>query len=153
MPVITLDKLPRGIRNNNPGNLRHGSDWQGLSERQPDPSFSVFDDPVYGLRALMKVLLTYRTKHGLRTIAQAIARWAPPSENDTPAYIQAVARRCGVDPDSAVNWSEPAMLAAITRAIVVHENGRPPADRPADWYELAIYSEAARLALGLGKGA
>ncbi|SMH60428.1 structural protein [Azospirillum agricola] len=148
--VTPLANLPRGIRNNNPGNLRHGDDWQGLSDRQPDPAFCTFDDPVFGLRALMRVLLNYRRKHKLRTISQAIARWAPPNENDTPAYIATVARRCGVNPDNAVDWSEPGMLGAMARAIVAHENGRSPANRPADWYELAIYSAAVRLALGTG---
>lgn len=150
MAAITLEKLPRGIRNNNPGNLRHGDDWQGLSDRQPDTAFCTFDDPVYGLRAMMRTLLSYRNKHGLRTIRQAIGRWAPPNENDTDAYVQTVARRCGVDPDAAVNWSEPVMMVSITRAIVTHENGRAPAGRPADWYEPAIYSKAARLAIGTG---
>ncbi|MCG5241412.1 structural protein [Azospirillum doebereinerae] len=146
--VIPLAKLPRGIRNNNPGNLRHGDPWQGLSDRQPDTAFCTFEDPIYGLRALMKVLLAYRTKHKLRTIAQAIARWAPPNENDTPAYIATVARRCGVDQDAAVDWSEPKLLALMARAIVTHENGRAPSSRPADWYEVAIYARAAALATG-----
>ena len=41
--------IPRGIRNNNPGNIRHGNDWQGISKEQPDPAFCTFVSPEYGL--------------------------------------------------------------------------------------------------------
>ena len=40
--------IPRGIRNHNPGNIRHGDKWQGLSAEQTDSSFCVFDAPEYG---------------------------------------------------------------------------------------------------------
>lgn len=140
--------LPRGVRNNNAGNLRHGDDWQGLSATQTDQAFCQFDDPVYGLRALMRVLLNYRRKYGIRTVAQAITRWAPPNENDTAAYVASVARKVGVGPDAAVDWTDPAVLIAMTRAIVTHENGRAPADSPADWYDVHTYRRAAEMALG-----
>lgn len=54
--------LPRGIRNNNPGNIRWGSDWQGLisEEERTDKSFCQFQDPVYGLRAMVKIIFTYQ---------------------------------------------------------------------------------------------
>ena len=50
-------KLPRGIRNNNPGNIRHGANWQGLNPkgRDIDSAFCVFTAPIYGIRALAKV--------------------------------------------------------------------------------------------------
>ena len=58
-------QLPRGIRNNNPGNIRHGANWLGLNPngRNIDSAFCVFTAPVYGIRALAKVLVNYkRTK-------------------------------------------------------------------------------------------
>jgi hypothetical protein len=146
--------LPRGVRNNNPGNLRHGDDWQGLSASQGDAAFCQFDDPVYGLRALMRVLVNYRRKadaQGKRivTIRQAINRWAPPNENNTNAYVNTVARRLGVDPDAPVDWSGVEMLIGMARAIVTHENGRAQQGFPADWYSPEQYRRAAMLALGL----
>lgn len=141
--------LPRGIRNKNAGNIRRGEDWEGLSRTQADSAFCQFDDPVYGLRALMKVLLAYRRKHSIRTIGGAISRWAPPSENDTLSYISTVSRRCGIPADSPCDWTEPRLLIALARAIVTHENGRAPQDFPADWYSPEQYRQAAMMALGL----
>ena len=34
--------IPRGIRNNNPGNIRHSDQWKGLTPEQPDPDFCTF---------------------------------------------------------------------------------------------------------------
>jgi hypothetical protein len=117
---------PRGIRNNNPGNIRHGDKWQGMRAEQTDPDFVQFDSPENGIRALAKVLLAYQSKHGLRTVAQIIARWAPPSENNTAAYIAAVARSMRVDPDKPLVLTDRAALAPLMRAIIAHENGIHP---------------------------
>ena len=50
--------LPRGIRNNNPGNIKLGTNWDGLSDEQNDDVFCQFKEPVWGIRALMRILLT-----------------------------------------------------------------------------------------------
>ena len=60
--------MTRGLRNNNPGNIRHGSSqWQGMSAEQPDNAFIKFDDPVYGIRAIAKTFeklsIALRTKY------------------------------------------------------------------------------------------
>ena len=81
------EKLPRGIRNKNPGNIKLGTDWDGLASDQTDPTFCIFDEAVMGIRALMKILLTYRFTHKKTSVDDIISRWAPPSENDTNAYI------------------------------------------------------------------
>ena len=119
---------PRGIRNNNPGNIRiSGDDWLGLSPTQPDPEFFTFSDPVYGLRAMAKILLKYQRKYGLKTVAQMISRWAPPGENDTESYVLAVAKAIGVDPDQPIDLTTaPAHFADVIDAIVFHENGQNP---------------------------
>jgi len=139
--------LPRGIRNNNPGNIRRSGDkWVGLSSRQDDPAFARFDDPVHGLRALMKILLKYRRDYGLYTVRAIIGRWAPPSENDTGAYADAVAKRLEVGPDDPISLTAPSQLILLARAIAVHENGHPPPGWPSDWYDAAQYERAVRLA-------
>ena len=113
----------RGIRNHNPGNIRHGSPWQGMSAIQTDKSFVQFDAAEWGIRALYKVLLTYRNKHSLDTVAGIINRWAPPIENDTGAYIESVARRLNVSIDETLNLE---IYPDLVAAIIKHENGRNP---------------------------
>ncbi|MEB1611440.1 structural protein P5 [Xanthomonas arboricola] len=104
---------PRGVRNNNPGNIdRTGVAWQGedriAAARAREARFAVFDTPEYGFRALVKTLLTYQRKHGLRTVRDIINRWAPPVENDSGAYARQVATALGVDVDQRINLEAPA---------------------------------------------
>jgi hypothetical protein len=113
----------RGERNNNPGNLRKGSPWQGLSRAQPDADFCTFDDPDYGIRALCKVLLLYGMK-GVDTVAAIIARWAPSNENNTSAYVAAVAASMKVDPNIHLDVRQYSQLYPLVDAIIHHENGR-----------------------------
>ena len=86
----------RGIRNNNPLNIRHSSNrWQGMTEKQTDPSFVQFRSMAYGYRAACKVLQTYyqrfRTEGKPFTVRTIISRWAPPEDNnDTESYIRSV---------------------------------------------------------------
>ena len=81
-----IEKLPRGIRNKNPGNIKLGTDWDGLAAEQTDPTFCIFDEAVMGIRALMRILLTYRFTHKKTNVDSIISRWAPPSENNTEKY-------------------------------------------------------------------
>ena len=71
----------RGIRNNNPGNIRWGSAWQGLKVdgKEQDKDFCVFIAPEYGIRAMCKILLNYSRLYKINTVAGIIHRWAPPS--------------------------------------------------------------------------
>lgn len=116
----------RGERNNNPGNIdRTKTRWQGMAEDQSgDRRFVVFTDPVWGIRALAKVLMTYNRAYEIKTVRGFINRWAPPVENDTGAYVRQVARALSVDPDEPIDISKPSVLKALTIAIIKHENGR-----------------------------
>jgi hypothetical protein len=115
---------PRGIRNNNPGNIRHSDTvWYGQALNQDDPAFVQFSDPEYGIRAIAKILLTYQ-RDGLNSVQGIINRWAPPSENDTDAYVQAVCNGCGVASTSPIDVR--AELPGLIKAIIQHENGEQP---------------------------
>jgi hypothetical protein len=118
--------MPRGIRNNNPGNIERGqASWRGMApDQSPDPRFVVFASPEFGIRALAKILLNYQRKHGIRTIDGIIRRYAPPGENDAGAYARAVAAACGVDPMERIDIAQ--RLPDIVPAIIRHENGRQP---------------------------
>lgn len=128
----------RGVRNNNPGNIRHSKDtWRGLAPVQTDSAFFVFLEPKYGVRALGKILLTYQRKYGLNTVRGLIDRWAPPVENDTNSYVAAVAKALIIAPDTAI--SVQTRLAALATAIIHHENGYNPYTPAeiAEWVTLA----------------
>jgi hypothetical protein len=124
--TMTTQK-PRGIRNNNPGNLRRTADpWQGLTPKQTDIDFFTFKSEIYGIRALARTLIAYQDKHRLRTIRQIVSRWAPASENNTGAYIDAVARRTGLDADRPLDLHRFDQLKPVVEAIIRHENGQQP---------------------------
>ena len=116
-------KLPRGIRNNNPGNIRWGENWLGLKQdgKEQDPSFCVFTNAVYGIRALAKVLINYKKLYGLK-----ISRYAPPNENQTQVYIQSVSKQIGRYPDEPIDIEERGILTVFIKAIVRIENGIQP---------------------------
>lgn len=117
--VEGMDK-PRGIRNNNPGNVRHGEQWEGLAESQEDESFCTFESMAYGIRSMAKILITYRDKYKLKNPEQVIKRWAPPTENDTAAYIRHVEK---VVPRRLWNLENKEALTHYVKAICTHENG------------------------------
>ena len=97
--------LPRGIRNNNPLNIRRSKDqWQGLRAQQTDASFCQFETLEYGWRAAFYLLTrTYYHKYRLYTIRMIINKWAPPNENLTATYIENVSRLTGIAPDRATS--------------------------------------------------
>lgn len=114
----------RGIRNNNPGNIRHSRDrWQGMAEKQTDAEFVQFTAPEWGIRAMAIILRNYRDRHRLRTLAEMLARWAPPNENNTDAYIESVAKRSGVAAQQVVRDAD---FPRIIAAMIHHENGVQP---------------------------
>lgn len=116
---------PRGIRSNNPGNLRAtGESWQGMTGA--DGGFVTFESAQSGVRALARTLLTYQDKHGLNTLEGIIGRWAPPGENNTKAYVQAVADAIGFEPTTPLDLKDAKVLQSLTRAIIGHENGSQP---------------------------
>ena len=115
--------MTRGERNCNPGNIRHGALWQGMAPEQPDPEFVTFIAPEWGIRAIGRILLHYETL-GLKTVRGLITRYAPSTENNTPAYVSDVAQHLGVGPDDPIHvWSS---LWALLPAIIAHENGEQP---------------------------
>lgn len=144
---------PRGIRNFNPGNIRHakGTRWQGMSANQNDSAFVQFTGPQWGIRAIARTLITYQDKHALRTIRQIISRWAPPSENNTESYIRQVAARVGVAPDARIDVYDYRIMRALVEAIVRHENGPGPLPE-GSWYGEGLINEGLHLA-GIVAGA
>lgn len=127
--IIKAAQETRGIRNNNPGNLRHGPKWQGLAKDQLDASFATFETPAWGIRALAVTLSTYFDKYGLDTVADIISRWAPESENNTRAYVAAVCQGMGVRYNERLDLHEYVHMMPLVEAIILHENGKQPYSR------------------------
>lgn len=117
----------RGMRNNNPGNIRASSlVWDGQTgvDQSAGGPFAIFSSSMWGLRALAKLLLNYERLYGINTPMGIINRWAPSHENPTDAYVQYVADSVGVDPGQA--FSVRAKLPQLMRAIIYFENGLQP---------------------------
>lgn len=115
---------PRGIRNNNFGNIRRTKDkWLGLCKEQTDPAFFQFTEPKWGYRALLRTLQNYRRRHNCKTIADFIKRWAPSNENDTAAYIRSVCKQLQVPESYVPDVSDKDVMCAFAAAISKVENG------------------------------
>ena len=124
--------LPRGIRNNNPLNIRRSKDkWKGMSLTQNDASFCQFETLEYGWRAAFYLLTrTYYHKYRLYTIRAIISKWAPPHENKTEAYIANVSKLTGIGPDEPIGIpsERPARWIKVGRAMAIQENGTESID-------------------------
>ncbi len=116
--------MSRGLRNHNPGNIRHSADrFRGEVLPATDHAFKQFEADEWGYRAIFVILNTYRTRHGLRTMGELIRRWAPPSENATEHYIRAVTRLTGLAADAEIDTSAREVMLPLAAAISQVENG------------------------------
>ena len=119
--------LPRGIRNNNPLNIRRSKDqWKGMAEAQTDQAFVQFKSLKWGWRAAFYLLTrTCYHKYRLYTIRSIVNKWAPPSENNSKAYVENVSRLTGIDPDEALGIpsEKPQRWIALGVAMAIQENG------------------------------
>lgn len=128
--------VPRGIRNNNPGNIDFNprNKWlgqTGIETGVAKPRFARFTDPVYGFRAAAILLLNYRGKDGMPgigkdgidTCIEIANRWAPPIENMTNSYGKVLANTVGVQPHQAILIGDERTLINLVRGINLAENG------------------------------
>lgn len=115
--------LPRGFRNNNPGNIEDGT----FARSQPgysgsDGRFAKFASMDNGTGAMGTLLDSYN-KRGLNTVNGIINRWAPSSDgNNVSAYAANVSKQLGIGPDDPI---PPEMKSRLVAAMALHENGRP----------------------------
>ena len=111
-------------RNNNPGNITDTSiPWQGAVGS--NAGFEKFSTPEHGVRAAAKNLYTSQEVHGNNTVTDIITRWAPPSENDTQAYIDKVAADLGVDANDDLGSlkDNPELTRKLIKSIAEQEGG------------------------------
>lgn len=106
--------------------MRHDNDeWQGEVIPSQDAAFKQFKSMAWGYRAAFKLLHNYQKHHGCRILSDFINRWAPPSENNTSAYISTVARRAGLSDVSQIDTLDGDTMKAVVSAMSYVENGEP----------------------------
>lgn len=117
------NELPRGLRNNNPGNIRRNNDvFQGEVNPGRDREFKQFKNMAYGYRAVFKILMNYQRIYKLTTIRKMISRWAPENENNTSAYVSLVSEYAGIGPDDMISFDREQMIRIVAGMSKV-ENG------------------------------
>lgn len=125
----TKPKVPRGIRNNNPLNIRKGNNWKGERPEQTDKAFEEFTSMTYGIRAGFIIIRKYMSGYNgltekFNTIEKIIRRWAPPTENATQKYIDQVAKESGISPRLKLSFSDKKSMCAIVSAMIHVECGQ-----------------------------
>lgn len=79
-------------KTSNPLNIRYNPKNKWVGQTGVYKGFCVFKNKVYGIRAAILLINSYRKK-GFDTIEKIIPRFAPPCENDTFAYLEYVKQR------------------------------------------------------------
>lgn len=132
-------KTSRGLRNNNPGNIRLGSfRYKGEKATSSDSAFRQFESIEWGYRAMFVLLHTYEKRYGCNTLRKIINRYAPPVENHTEGYIRRVANATHLSPDKMISTTDGALMTAIVAAMSEVENG-VAADMTQVWHGWHLY--------------
>lgn len=121
--------VPRGIRNNNPLNIRKGNNWKGERPNQTDKAFEEFESMEMGVRAGFYLIRKYMSGYNgltekFNTIEKIIRRWAPASENNTQAYIDTVAKKTGISPRLKLSFQSKRQMVDIVAAMIEVECGQ-----------------------------
>lgn len=116
--------IPRGIRNNNPLNIRVGNVWFGEVKNPTDPLFEQFNSMEYGLRAGFVLLRRYIRHYKRQTIEDIISSWAPSNENNTKAYIATVVKVSGIPSNRILHYSDKETMCKLVDAMCFVENGK-----------------------------
>lgn len=116
--------MPRGLRNNNPLNIRIGNTWLGEREHPTDSEFEEFVSLAYGVRAAFVILRRYIRRYHLNTVRLIVERWAPRNENETEKYIQFVCKDTGLLPDTTIQYKDEETMCKLVGAMAFVECGQ-----------------------------
>lgn len=119
--------MSRGLRNNNPGNIRINSDtFKGEIKPSQDKAFKQFESMAWGYRAMFHLINNYSRLYGCDTVRKIVTRWAPPEDNNhTEAYIATVCADAGVSPDGTITTTYRDIMVPVVAAMSRVENGIP----------------------------
>lgn len=115
-------KLPRGLRNNNPLNIKIGNDWVGERENS-DGVFEEFRTIEYGYRAAFILLRRYINHYKRDTIRKIVDSWAPDGRRFQDAYMHSVSKWTAIDIDFKIDFSDKSIMCAIVQGMARVENG------------------------------
>lgn len=116
-------KAPRGIRNNNPLNIRIGNTWLGEVPNPTDSDFEQFVHVKYGLRAGFCILRRYIRRYKRNTVRKIVTAWAPSSENNTERYIELVCKFGCIDADEEIHYEDSLTMCSLVQAMARVEVG------------------------------
>ncbi|MDC9598726.1 hypothetical protein [Xenorhabdus anantnagensis] len=119
-------RKPRGIRNNNPGNLTDAPNAVG-KDYGNGHVYMKFATPHDGIAALSRQLMLHGDR-GQNTLNHIIPIYAPKKAgNDTKEYIDYTAKQLGISPNEKMDLHNPAMIETLINAIIKMENlGQQP---------------------------
>ena len=126
LELMENDKLPRGIRNNNPLNIRYveRNNWKGRTDINTDGEFEQFISLEWGIRAAFVLIHNYIYIYSQKTIQAIVSRWAPWDDNNNPeSYAHRVAREIGGTPNTKPDFRDMFLMVAIVRAMIKVECG------------------------------
>ena len=116
---------PRGLRNNNPLNIRiSNNNWKGKVVPSKDPMFETFESMEYGIRAAFIIIRNYIKKYNLKTVGKIIQRFAPPTENNLLNYISYVGMYSGLDRCDEVSFENKEQMVKLLHAMSFYEIGK-----------------------------
>lgn len=114
----------RGLRNNNPCNIKSSNNVKWDGQVGSDGEFIIFESPEYGIRACAKILKNYQHEKGIDTLRGMVYRLGPPHENNTEKYVRDLSNIVKLDPDKKFDVLK--HLPEIIKGIIFLENGRMP---------------------------
>lgn len=116
---------PRGIRNNNPGNIKWSSanNWDGQTG-QDASGFAVFSDATYGLRAMFLTLKSYAGELSPFAIQTIGPRWTSgdPGASQS-AWMATASAISGLGQTQVLDPNDAGQMQALVDGIVAAENG------------------------------
>ncbi|PHM60676.1 phage tail protein [Xenorhabdus stockiae] len=120
-PLKESGRQPRGIRNNNPGNLTAAPHAVG-KDYGNNHTYVKFDTAHDGLSAMARQLML-DAERGLNTIELFLDKYASEEAgNNTEAYVRSVSQRTGYARNQRLDMHDPEVLNNLMAAMIKHEN-------------------------------
>jgi len=118
------DDAPRGIRNNNPGNLNFAGQAGATKEAGENGRFAVFSSMKDGIAALYRQIQLYFGR-GVNTIESIVSKYAPAGDNNNvDAYVDQLVKATGKRSNEALSSQDNETVFKLIRGIINHENGK-----------------------------
>lgn len=122
-------QLARGLRNNNPLNIRKSSNnWLGKVTQNTDGCFEQFTTIEYGLRAaflnIRTIVRRRQAQNMTTTVAQLVRTWAPASDgNNEAAYCHTIFENSGIRSSAEVDIANKDFMCRLVLAMCCVEVG------------------------------